>query len=79
MCYTALQFAFVVCAFPAFPEEFGIRPWPLVYAISVFIGGIANMYVFVVTLVWTTFLFISIPGVILFLFYVCLSCTFCDN
>ena len=83
MCYAALQFAFVVCAFPPFPEAIiSMRYWPLVYVISVFIGGVANMYVFVVAFLWTFFLIISIaalPWVLLFVVFICLPYTLFEN
>ena len=77
MCYTALQFAFVVFAFP---EEIGI--WALVYVISVFLGGVANMYVFVVTFLWSILAFGVItasPWILLFFIFIYVPYTLCTK
>ena len=84
MLYTALQLAFVICAAVVESESGDLEihplnggPWVGFYVASVFIGGIANMYVFTVAFFWTGVLIVILIAIAMFIVLIGLVCLLC--
>ena len=84
MSYTTLQLAFVICAAVVETDSGDLKiqplnggPWVGIYVVAVFIGSIANMYVFTVAFFWTgviIFILIVIAMTIVLIGLICLIC-----